>query len=68
VGLNSLFGIIPYVIEKTGLSYRQIMWELSWTNIEMMLIDMPKTVKKSAIIRKSSGRDALARHRQKYNG
>ena len=50
-------------MEKTHLTRKEIMWEVSWTMIEMMLVDMPKSVKRNQVIIKASGRDAVARKR-----
>jgi len=40
-GLNSLWGMIYMIAEKTGWSYRFIMWGITWINLKMMLADAP---------------------------
>lgn len=42
-GLNSLWGIVYLVAEKTGWSYNEIVYKRSWINIRMMLADAPGT-------------------------
>lgn len=41
------------------------MWEVSWVTIQMMLADLPQTVKKSEMPVKMSGREMAARFRAK---
>lgn len=55
--MNSLFGILFHIMEKTGLSYNELMYKISWVTIQMMLADSPRLVKKSEIVRKVSGRE-----------
>lgn len=42
------------------------MWKRSWINIEMMLADQPKMVKKQTKIKKMSGAALAARHAAKH--
>lgn len=42
-GLNSLWGIVYLIAEKTGWSYKEILYKRSWINIRMMLADAPGT-------------------------
>lgn len=57
IGMNSLFGIVAYSQKELGLSYHEIMYEMSWACVQMMLTDMPRVVKKEQIVQKISGRE-----------
>jgi len=54
--MDSLFGMLVHIMEKTGLTWNQVMYELSWVTVKMMLADSPKSVKKSELNRKMSGK------------
>ncbi|MFY7830139.1 MAG: hypothetical protein ACOVQ4_23590, partial [Flectobacillus sp.] len=56
VGLNSLFGVLQYVMSQTGFTYKELMWDVSWTLVSAMLQDMPKSVKREQIVLKASGK------------
>ena len=44
LGLNSPWGTIWSIQEKTGWTHRYVLWEESWLNIQMKLMDAPRVV------------------------
>lgn len=42
VGLNSLWGSIWSIAEKTGWTVDYILWRVSWVNLRLMLADAPR--------------------------
>lgn len=40
--MNSPWGIIFNLIKETSLTYHDILWKVSWINIQMMLDDAPR--------------------------
>lgn len=42
VGLNSLWGVIGHIADKTGWTWDYILHGVSWINLRLMLADMPK--------------------------
>lgn len=47
VGLNSPWGRIWNIASETGWNYHYILWGVSWINIQMMLADAPRYIRKS---------------------
>lgn len=51
------------------MSWYEVMWKRSWINIQMMLGDAPKMVKKSEVVTNTSGKEMAAAHAaKKQNG
>lgn len=61
--------MIYMIMEKTNMSWHEVMWKRSWVNILMMFADAPKTVRKKTGAVTISGKEMAARHKaKKANG
>lgn len=45
--MNSPWGLLAIIAEKTGWTYDYILHGISWINLQLMLADSPKSVKES---------------------
>lgn len=52
-------------MKDLGMTWKEIMWERSWINIEMILADSARMVKGSEI-KKGNTDDLAARIKEKY--
>ncbi|SFQ27051.1 hypothetical protein SAMN04515674_12154 [Pseudarcicella hirudinis] len=59
--MNSLFGVLYHIMEKTGMSWNEIFYKRSWVAITMLLADSPRTVKKSSVKVNVSGKQLFER-------
>lgn len=58
--------MIHTIMEKLNMTWHEVMWKRSWINIQMMLADSSKLVKKyPGGIPTLSGKEMAARHRAK---
>lgn len=56
------------VMKETGMSWRQIMWQRSWLNIQMMVADAPGLKKQNNTTKKVAGKDLALFIQAKQNG
>ncbi|WP_124559410.1 hypothetical protein [Pedobacter sp. KBW01] len=57
--------MIYMIMEKTGMSWYELMWRRSWVNVLMMFADAPKTIRKKPGTVTISGKEMAARHKAK---
>ena len=63
--MNSLWGWIYQLRKELHMSHYELMWQRSWINIEMMLADQPRMVKKGETL--TTGKEAANRWRNRTN-
>ena len=56
--------MIYMIMEKTHMTWHEVMWKRSWANIQMMLGDAPKMVRSTGE-KEISGKGLAARFKSK---